>query len=80
MRGYARKWGNSLAVRIPRALAEELCLVPDEPVDLRVEKGRLLLTPVDEGAPSLDTLLDRVTPENLHAEVDHGEALGLEAW
>ncbi len=80
MRAYARKWGNSLAVRIPQALAEEIRLAADEPVDLRVEGGRLLLTPVVEDTPSLDALLAGVTEENVHAEVDFGESQGLEAW
>lgn len=79
MRARIRKWGNSLALRIPRSLAADARLVTDTDVDLTVEDGRLIVTPVASG-PSLDDLLARVTPENAHAEVETGHRVGHEAW
>jgi len=80
METSVRKWGNSLALRIPRPLAEEVGLYEDSPVQLSLEEGRLVIVPIMEPRYALDTLLARVTPENLHSEVDTGEAIGGEAW
>lgn len=79
MRVPVRKWGNSLAVRIPKALAADTRLGPGTEVDVAVEGGRLVLTPVAP-APSLDDLLARVTEENAHGEVGTGRRVGREAW
>jgi len=71
------KWGDSLAVRIPSALAEELEL--EEGMDLEVTcvHGGLLLCP-RKHAYTLDELLAQVKPENIHGETDWGPALGGE--
>jgi antitoxin MazE len=73
-------WGNSLAVRIPKAFASELGLVSDSPVEVRLREGQVVVEPLPERGPTLEELLARVTPENLHREVDMGPARGLEAW
>lgn len=75
-----QKWGNSLAVRIPRVLAEEIGLRPDAPVDLSLVKGRLILEPVQEQTFTLDQLLAQVTRDNLHNEVETGPPSGNEIW
>jgi antitoxin MazE len=80
MIAYTRQWGNSLALRIPAALAHELGLRPDVPVELSVEDNVLCVKPVREPFPTLDELLAKVTPENRHAEVDWGPAAGHEVW
>jgi antitoxin MazE len=75
-----QKWGNSLAVRIPKPLAEELEAEAGVEVDLQVEDGRLTLTPVRRSGYSLDELVAGITPENRHDEVDWGPPRGREAW
>jgi antitoxin MazE len=75
-----QRWGNSLAVRIPKSFAEEVGLEDDSPVDLRLSKGKLILEPSSPPAPSLDELLRKVRKSNLHSEVDTGPAQGREAW
>jgi len=75
-----RKWGNSLALRIPGSLASEAQIVENRLVELTLLDGKLVLTPVEDGPPSLEELLARVTPENLHGEVAAGRAVGSEAW
>jgi antitoxin MazE len=73
------RWGNSLAVRIPKALAEQTDLREGSEVELRVIDGALTVRP---RAPSydLEELLAQITPENRHDEVDWGEPQGKEAW
>ncbi len=80
MRGKVQRWGNSLAIRIPKVYAEEMGLVADSAVDLRLADGRLVLEPAPAPAPTLAELLEGVTPENLHVEVDAGPAAGDEVW
>lgn len=80
MRSKVQKWGNSLAVRIPKTFAEEVGLKDDSPIEMRLVKGGLLLEPSSEWIPSLDEMLEGVTKSNLHDEVDTGPAQGSEAW
>jgi antitoxin MazE len=75
-----QRWGNSLAVRIPKSFAEEVGLVDGSPVDLRLVDGGLLVEPASARPPSLDELLDEVTESNLHGEVDTGSPQGSESW
>lgn len=76
-----RKWGNSLALRIPAPLARQLNLTENTPVECAVMDGSLVITPVIESRPySLNQLLDQVTPENLHGETEVGAPAGKEIW
>lgn len=76
-----KKWGNSLAVRIPAHLAQQLNLSENTPVDYAVVDGSLVIRPVAEQGPySLKHLLDRVTAENIHGETETGTAVGQEIW
>lgn len=80
MRVRVQKWGNSLALRIPRSFAAETALDPGAEVDLTVEGGRLVVTPVDPPSYSLEELLSRVSSSNLHGEHDTGGSVGAEVW
>lgn len=80
MRTRIQKWGNSLAVRIPKPYADEARLSEDSPVDLTVREGELVIVPAGDEVLSLDDLVDRITPENRHAEVDMGGPVGDEIW
>jgi len=75
-----QRWGNSLAVRIPKSFAEEVGLMDGSPVEIRLVDGGLLVEPASTRPFSLEELLDGVTESNLHAEVDAGPAQGSEAW
>ena len=72
MRVRLQKWGNSLALRIPKPFAGEADVSEGAELDLVVSEGRLVPTPVRRRRPSLAQLLSRVTPKNLHGEVDSG--------
>ena len=75
-----QKWGNSLALRIPRSFAVEAHLEQDSLVELALVDGKLIVVPVAEPALTLDQLLAGVTEQNLHGEVDTGQATGNEIW
>ena len=80
MNTKVQRWGNSLAVRIPKSFAEEVGLVDGSPVEMRLVDGGLLVEPVSTRPLSLAELLNGVTASNLHAELDSGPAQGSEAW
>lgn len=80
MRTRVQKWGNSLALRIPKSFAAEAGLQEDAPVELSVVEGKLIVQPVAPQSPTLEELLRGVTDENLHGEWDTGPAVGREAW
>ncbi len=73
------RWGNSLAVRIPRAYARKTGLDVGTPIVLSVQGGRLIITPRTPHY-ELQELLDGVDEENLPVEVDWGPPVGREIW
>jgi antitoxin MazE len=81
MKVRVQKWGNSLALRIPRSFATEARIQQDAEVDLSLEEGRLVITPLAPPKPTLlEQLLEQVTEHNLHQEVDTGPPVGRELW
>ncbi|MBI5879788.1 MAG: AbrB/MazE/SpoVT family DNA-binding domain-containing protein [Chloroflexi bacterium] len=80
MKTRLRKWGNSLACRIPKAFAVEAGLKDDSAVSVSVIKGKLVIEPLVEPEVTLKQLLARITPENLHGATDTGDAIGREIW
>jgi len=75
-----QKWGNSLALRIPKSFASEVGLECNAPVEISLVDGNLVVKPDVQPAPSLDELLAQVTEDNMHREIDTGSAVGKEAW
>jgi len=80
MRIQVQKWGNSLAIRIPKSFAKETKIDQGTYVDLSTAEGQLIAKPVDDYEYSLDELLAGVKKSNLHGETDTGEAIGREVW
>jgi len=74
-----QKWGNSLALRIPRSFAAQAKVAAGTAVDIAVEKGQLVVRPVRQRYRLRD-LLKAVDRRNLHAEVQTGRPVGREAW
>ena len=80
MRTQVQRWGNSLAVRIPKAFAVDLGLERDVAVELKVQDGALVIRRSKTAHYDLQDLLSQVTDSNLHSEMDwHGSA-GIEEW
>lgn len=74
------RWGNSLAVRIPRQVAEEAGLQEGDAVALAVESRGAVAIKAVSAPPTLSELVSRITPENQHREEDWGKRVGAEAW
>lgn len=77
MLAKAQKWGNSLAVRLPKNVAEECGITVDSAVEVLKENNVIVIKPVKRKL-LLETLLAQVTKENLHSEVLTGKPLGKE--
>ena len=73
-----QKWGNSLAIRIPAALAEELNVAAGTPVEIRTAHGSILVTPKGRPKYRLQDLLKNCKPHQLHGEMDFGPDVGRE--
>jgi len=80
MNMYVRRWGNSAAVRIPAATLAAAGLKPDDPIKVREENGRIVIEKAPPEPITLEYLLSKVTPENIHPEFDWGPAVGKEIW
>jgi antitoxin MazE len=80
MKTRVQKWGNSLALRIPKSFATEAGLDRDSSVEVSLIDGKLTIVPDTRPKFTLKQLLSQVTNENLHHEVDTGPAMGNEAW
>ncbi|MBL8981705.1 MAG: AbrB/MazE/SpoVT family DNA-binding domain-containing protein [Gemmatimonadetes bacterium] len=79
MRVSLRKWGNSLAVRLPATAARAMAVSDGSELELVLDGQQLIIRRVDPGE-SLSALLERVTPDNRHGEVSTGEPRGREVW
>jgi len=80
MQAKVKKWGNSLALRIPKSFALNANLRQDELVDISIDKDRIIIIPIGQKEYSLDELLAGVSEDNLHGEFDTGAPVGKEIW
>ncbi len=75
-----QKWGNSLALRIPKAFALDAQLENDTIVEISIVDGQIVIKPVEAQSWSLEELLSGINKTNIHHEVEAGPAVGNEAW
>lgn len=75
-----QKWGNSLALRIPRSVAKESRLHQGSVVDIALAAGRIVVKPRRQRHYTLAQLLRGVTRHNRHTDLDWGQRVGREAW
>ena len=80
MNATIQKWGNSLAVRLHKAVVREAELDNGSEVDISVQDGQVILKRANKTQYKLDELLKGVTKKNLHPEVDWGRPVGKEVW
>ncbi|MCX6002960.1 MAG: AbrB/MazE/SpoVT family DNA-binding domain-containing protein [Chloroflexi bacterium] len=80
MKTRIHKWGNSLALRIPKSFANEVGFQRETSVEVSLADGKLVISPVAKPKLTLKQLLSKITPENLHHEVDTGSTVGNEMW
>ena len=72
------KWGNSLGVRIPKIMADDLKLQNGSEVELLEESDEIIIRP--HRKRKLDDLLSAISEGNLHGEVNSGDPTGKENW
>ena len=80
MKTAVQRWGNSLALRIPRAFASETRISEGSKVELTLKEGALVVRPIRRERYSLASLLKRVTPSNRHESMSTGARVGQEVW
>ncbi len=74
---HIAKWGSSLAVRIPKAVAEQCGVSEGSAMEMEAQEDRIVLR---KRAYDLAEMLDGITADNLHSEQDFGEPEGNEQW
>jgi len=79
MKAQVQKWGNSLALRIPRSFAKESKIEEGSTVEVSLDRGRIVVAPVTDEY-ILEELLAKVTKENLHGEIKSSGPVGKEVW
>jgi antitoxin MazE len=80
MKTTIQRWGNSLAVRIPKTLAQETAFDEGDEVDVRADDDRIVVERPQPKYYRLGDLLAAVTKANRHEAVDYGAPAGREAW
>ena len=75
-----QKWGNSLALRIPKAFAVDAQLENDSLVEISIVDGQIIVTPLVTPSWKLKELLAGINKNNMHYEVDTSFVAGNEAW
>ena len=74
-----RMWGDSLGVRLPQAITQQVGLHEGASVAMSIEGNKIILSPT-RPTYILDELLKDVTPQMQHGELDWGESVGRENW
>lgn len=74
---HIRKWGSSLAVRIPKAIAEQWGISEGSAVEMDAQDKQIIMR---KRTYDLADMLTRITADNLHPEQDIGENQGKEQW
>ena len=73
-----KKWGNSLALRIPKDILNTLAIDENSIMELSVNNGMLTVKP--KSNTLLESLVSQINSENLHKEIDTGRSVGNEEW
>ena len=73
-----KKWGNSLAFRIPKDIAKTLHIENESTLELHVQNGMMTIEPTKDDL--LLSLVSRIDASNLHSEINAGEGMGNEEW
>lgn len=75
-----KQWGNNLGVRLPQSIAKAAHLHVDQRVRIVVEEGRVIITPVEDDAQTLEQRLARFDSTRHGGEVMLFEPVGAERW
>lgn len=78
MQVIVRKWGDGLGIKLPKDISEKFDLKDGKQVDINI--NQILENKVKSNSNELQILLDKITPENNHNEIDFGGNIGNESW
>jgi antitoxin MazE len=73
-----KKWGNSLGIRFPMRVANQLKMLEGTKVDLVIKNNKIEIVPVEENEYSLEKMLKDINGDNIHNETDTGSSVGRE--
>ena len=79
MNGKITKWGNSLWIRIPKQIAEESKLKAGDKIEITAVDSKIVIIP-QKPKYTLEKLLEGMSEEHLHSEIDWGQPEGKEIW
>jgi len=80
MTATLHRWGNSIGLRLPKPLLEQLGLGEGSQVDIRVERGRLVVEPHRPKRLTLQDIIKGFGPDDQPGEVGWGKPVGKEVW
>ena len=80
MKTTAQKWGNSLAIRVPKSVALQVGLKEQDDLEIEVQDGNVVLKPHVRRVYRLEDLVKQITAKNVHGETDTGTPVGRETW
>jgi antitoxin MazE len=78
MRVTVKKVGDTTSIPIPDEIMEAANLAVDAEVDVSAQNGRVVVEAIHENNQSLDEMIARITPDNVHNEIDFGAPAGRE--
>ena len=71
------KWGNSLAIRLPKTFTEQIGINEKNKIEIIIEKDKIIL---QKPRQNLKTLLSKINKDNIHKEINTGKITGKEIW
>ena len=80
MQSKVQKWGNSLALRLPKYISSQLNVTNGSPVDISVQEEKIIIKPIEDKKETLDYYLSKINQDNIHSEHTFGEPVGGEVW
>jgi len=80
MKSKVQLWGNSLALRIPKYIANQIKINNGSKVDVQLEEEKIIIRPITDEKETLNKLLAKINSDNTHSEEDFGEPVGSETW
>lgn len=79
MQREIKKWGNSLALRIPKVVAQQIHIKESDIVRIKVQNNKITIEPI-KSKQTINELLKCITPDNLHSEIETNCPVGNEIW
>jgi len=80
MRVKIQKWGNSMALRIPKSFAEQISIKFGSSVDLSIQGGKIVIEPLKTEEYDLKVMVEAINESNLHNEYLSDKPKGKEIW